>query len=84
MVIPVGVRRNGVIGPITLKLRNKLRLSGQLYLGEDTLSTQMSPRDGLDDTEDRTLAPAETGIPDRPARILITPPTDLSWLTVTV
>ena len=28
--------------------------------GEGTLGAQMSPRDGLDDMEDITLAPAET------------------------
>ena len=51
--------------------------------GESILGTQMSPGDGLNDMEDRTLAPAEIGIPDHPARILITLPTDPSWLPVT-
>jgi hypothetical protein len=51
--------------------------------GESIIGTQIGPRDGLDDMEDRTLAPAKIGTPDRPAPILITLPTDLSWPPVT-
>jgi hypothetical protein len=73
-----------VIVPLILNLGSRSTFSGQLYFrggGVPPVPT-LAPEPVDDKGKRRTLASTGIRIPDRPATILITVPTELSWLPV--